>query len=81
MNTEYLLGVPYEHGIAGMNWTAPSIEANTASCRFRLAGMSGHICFWANVILRGSTELASRFFVSDALGKNSVVFHRCWRRL
>ena len=42
MDSEYLLGVPYEHGIDGLSWTAASIVRNMLSCHFRLAGMSGH---------------------------------------
>ena len=72
MDSEHLLGAPYEHGIDGLDWTAASIVRNTVSCHLRLAGVSGHTWLvhplhhiWANVVYRRS-----------ALGKNSVVFHR-----
>ncbi len=42
MGSKYLLGVPYEHGIDGLNWTAASIVGKTVSCHSRLAGVSGH---------------------------------------
>ncbi len=41
MESEYLLGVPYEHAIDGLHWTAASMVGNIASCQSRLAGMSG----------------------------------------